>query len=117
MIAFAGNIKQNEVRPLVPEVVCPACGRLLIRPKVLPTRWLYRYKVLMRSYFGWCFDCDKGCEVMQFRDDNKWKIYKWRPYLLVNDKPVHGRWAVKNQMPVAAVIVGPGGDYDSSWIQ
>ena len=112
MVAIKKKPRRSPVEH-ISEVVCPDCGKLLPYPCVLPVRKLERYGLLIRTYFGWCFDCERGCEVIQFCSAGTWQIHKYRPYTVdgPGTKPRHGRWQRRFELPVAPVLVGPGGDY------
>jgi len=113
MIEYA---KDNQTQTkTVKAVICPKCfkslpGSSIIGPKI------DRYDRMVRIYFGWCIHCRVGCEVVQFYKDQLWHINKYRLYGVVA-KQVHckpiGEWTTVNQLPQpAAVVTGPGGQYD-----
>lgn len=62
-------------------VICPDCGRPLPEPVVMPETAGERGLVL-RTYFGWCFGCDHGVEVIQYKAFKCWVVAKWRGYAI-----------------------------------
>lgn len=98
----------------VQDVVCPKCFKPLVAP-TLVNKGTDNYGRQLRTYFGWCFECDLGAEVIQFFRDQRWLIHKYQHYDLIAEykqcKP-SGRWVTLNELPEPApVITGPGGDF------
>jgi len=75
-----------------------------------------RYGRIIRRYFAWCFECNRGFEVIQFAKNGRWLIHKYQPYTIVGHtyhSKATGEWTILNELPEPApVVVGPGGDYD-----
>jgi len=111
MIEYA---KENqEQREAVRDVVCPKCFKDISESAVVLSGQK-RYGRELRTYFGWCLDCQLGFEVIQFLQDEKWFIHKYRYYAASLDRPIPSKqWQLINDLPDAPVVViGPGGDYD-----
>jgi len=116
MVSYA---KENQTQQQTDkDVVCPKCFKPLQGQSVLhaiPDR----YGRKLRKYFGWCLECNRGFEVVQFDKDNRWHIHKYQNYEVIGQK-IHctpaGNWTTVNELPEPApVVVGPGGDYDKSF--
>jgi len=112
-----------ELQGTIKDVVCPVCAKPLPYPRICSHK-KDRYGREIRTYFGWCFFCansncdDAGCEVIQFKRDNKWFIHKYQQYAIDRQhdtcRPA-GKWITLNELPEPApVVTGPGGDYDKS---
>ncbi|MCJ7777633.1 MAG: hypothetical protein MUP16_04900 [Sedimentisphaerales bacterium] len=129
MVAYA----IDEITKPKTGYICPKCFRELAGPAVAGER--DRYGRITRSYFGWCFECDIGFEVVQFKLKeiayincnctgdknigyglNGWLINKYRLFkkLEGSDKPQPvTAWLTMNPLPEPApVITGPGKEYD-----
>lgn len=107
----------NSQTKTVPDTVCPKCFKLLPGPTVL-NESPDRYGRITRIYLGWCFDCKIGCEVIQFKRDDRWVIHKYQYYCQTSTfyaaLPTH-QWTTLNELPEPPVILqGPGGDYDQA---
>jgi len=108
--------KENQAQPkTTADIICPKCYKLLPQTNYTEFASTDRYRT-MRSYFGWCIQCQLGCEVVQFKQRDKWHIHKYRFYATVvsNDKPVPDKnWHIINELPESApVVTGPGGNYN-----
>jgi len=98
------------------DVVCPVC----FRPTLSAGLKYYddRYGRNLRRYLGWCRDCLKGFEVIQFARDNRWVIHKYQLYLYgfktgKSFRKTISKEQILNDLPEPApVVTGPGGDYD-----
>jgi hypothetical protein len=98
----------------VPDVVCPDC--------FTPVPWATiqqpgtdRYGRTLRTYYGWCFRCNKGAEVIQVLSGDRWPIHKFRSYDLIDDAACRttGEWVILTPLPQPPLVQhGPGGDYD-----
>jgi len=95
--------------------VCPQCFKPLKAP-VVTDGGGDRYGRHVRSYAGMCFECRQACRVVQFERDGKWLIHSYLPHRYESGKFVGiGDWIVVNPLPEpAAVVFGPGGDYDKT---
>jgi hypothetical protein len=96
----------------IDRIVVPVLGFL---SSLLPTEPSRYHK--LRSYLGFCFECNCGCEVVQFVVGERWLIHKYQKYNLVASgiacEPT-GEWIELNKMPQPApVVLGPGGEYDT----
>jgi hypothetical protein len=107
----ASTIKSNTV----PDVVCPICFKPLTCPAIVNDN-TDRYGRRLRTYFGWCFECGVGNNVIQFYRYGRWIIHKYKH---AHEKGP-GRykfddyWTQLNEMPEPPLLLtGPGGDYDS----
>ena len=111
MVMYAKE--HQEQQEVVRDVVCPKCFKDISEPAVVLSR-PERYGTKLRTYFGWCLDCQLGFEVIQFLQDKKWFIHKYRYYAAALDKPIPSKqWQLVKNLPDAPVVViGPGGDYD-----
>lgn len=112
---MAGKTKK-QIRPkYVADVVCPKCFKPLEYPTVIEQE-TDRYKRVLRTYYGWCFECEKGCLVIQFNRGERWIIHKYRPAVFLDNKnivQITNNWQVFNDLPLPApVVIGPGGEYD-----
>ncbi len=97
----------------VKDIVCPKCFKPLQYPKV-KFKCTDRYGRVTRACFGWCFECKLGFEVIQFAKEDRWFIHKYQVYTPFGPtcQPT-GKWTVIDELPEpAAVVVGPGGDFD-----
>jgi hypothetical protein len=98
-------------------IVCPNCADRIGSATILPER-TDRYGRLIRGYVGWCCNCHRGLEVLQFKSADKWYIHKYRYWLTVTETPgsnIPFEWRELNPLPDAPpVVTGPGGDYDKS---
>lgn len=108
----APNTEQKE--QTVKDAVCPECFELMICPAVNEHR-AGKDSRPMRSYFAWCFKCDKGFEVIQFERAGRWVIHKYQEYTVDDQegkcRHVNG-WTVLNEITDAPLVMtGPGGDY------
>lgn len=107
----AGN--KDQAQP-ASQVVCPHC----FEPITSYTMYGVledRYGRITRNYFGWCDKCQTGYEVCQFDRDNKWHIHKFRYYASIQatGRNLPQQWRLVEQLPdAAAVVTGPGGDFD-----
>jgi len=116
-------ISREKIEPIptVKDCICPKCFRLLPSPAVLPSK-LDRYGNETREYFGFCFECNIGYQVVQFKQTDmngnvRWALHKYKCYAVVGaqyvTKPM-GKWVTFFELPEpkAPVVVGPGGEYD-----
>jgi len=109
------NQIQQGFQKTIADVVCPKCYNSIPYPSMPEQGHTDRYGRTIRTYFGWCFKCGLGHQVIQFLQYGKWHIHKYQTYRLVsneNCKPF-GDWIIVNELPEPApVVLGPGGDYD-----
>jgi len=113
----AEEAKTKELRPkYVKAMVCPECYNAMEFPSEIGKN-TDRYQRQFRRYVGHCCTCDKGYEVVQVEKDGRWHLYK---YLRANrniGEDTHRferDWQIVGTLPdPPAVVVGPGGDYDS----
>ena len=110
MVAMAKNDKD-----VMAGVVCPACYKKLIAASIVGGGFDKRYQSCVRTYFGWCFECSHGYEVIQFEKDGNWLIHKYMDYT-INAQTHHsrpsGKWQVLCSLPEPPLVMtGPGGDY------
>jgi len=112
MVAIAKEEKQTETG-----VICPMCFRVIKKFALSSKRDRYR---IIRTYYGWCDECNTGCEVIQFYCPNTktgWLIHRYRLFKILegNEKPQPvTTWLTMNKLPEPApVVTGPGGDYDT----
>jgi len=110
------NKDEKMAKGTVKDVVCPACFKLLPYPTIVRQQ-ADRYGRGLRTYFGWCFKCERGFEVIQFARDGRWPIHKYQSYTIAEQTGVSlptGKWIVLNDLPEpAAIVIGPGGGYDN----
>lgn len=105
------------------DIVCPEC---LIEidgysfDKNIETRQGYS----LRRYFGWCSKCERGFEVIQFKEagQDRWSIHKYKIYgyavsETTNRKIIPNKdWKTLLELPEPPlVMMGPGGDYDEQY--
>ena len=69
---------KKQTTGIIDSVVCPACYRALQHPHVAGTGKDRRRDVVIRTYYGWCFECERGWLVIQFVRDGRWLIHKYR---------------------------------------
>ena len=109
------NMVAPNTEQMVKDAVCPVCFKPLVNPMVNEYPNGAKCKRPLRTYFAWCFNCNKGFEVIQFERERRWVIHKYQEYT-VDDKEGKCRhiddWTVLNEMPEAPLVMtGPGGDY------
>lgn len=118
-VTFKPDPELSGIRE-VPDVVCPGCFQSinyanLYGPSPVDGRTL-------RSYMGWCFHCDKGYTVIQYRQkscrpgrDVDWVIHEYLGYTLHNNTPtMDTNWMKVNALPPVespVILTGPGGEY------
>lgn len=114
MIAFANATKPKYVA----DVVCPHCFRPLQYPAITG-QGKDCYERVIRDYYGWCFKCERGFEVIQFKQNGRWLIHKYRDGIVLNEGDsivLNQAWTTLNNLPdPAPVVTGPGGQYDTSF--
>lgn len=101
---------------LVTDVVCPNCFKVPGSVTVMGPR-PDRYGRMLRSYFGWCIECHRGFEVVQFASEGKWLIHKYRFFQAVAPEGfnVPDWWNTVQELPLAPMVqTGPGGEYDQA---
>lgn len=106
--------KEQQQAGVVKDAVCAKCFRHIQYPQIV-SKGTDRYGRTIRTYFGWCFGCHIGCEVIQFERDGRWVIHKYQNYAVKDGShsQLSNKWTVLNELPEsAAVVLGPGGDYD-----
>ena len=94
------------------DVVCPECGRPIPLSTIM---WCGtdRYNRTTRRYLGGCLSCLRRYAVIEFLQDGKWLIHKYRYYEVPATKKPPGDWIILNELPEAPpVVIGPGGEYD-----
>jgi len=94
------------------DVACPECGRPIPLSTIM---WngTDRYNRTTRSWLGGCLDCLRRYVVVEFLQDGKWLIHKYRYYEVPATKKPPGDWIILNDLPEAPpIVVGPGGEYD-----
>jgi len=117
----------NKEKPItVPDAVCPNCWRPIERPIILP-EWKDDYGRQFRIYYGYCFGCKLGFEVVQFlREDlrpktkdqgqkGRWVVYKCQTYCYKGEDSECEKIGefILNELPQPApVVIGPGGDFN-----
>lgn len=95
------------------DVVCPECGRPIPLSTIL---WCGtdRYNKTTRRWLGGCLGCLRRYVVIEFLQDGKWLIHKYRYYEVSAAKKPPGDWIILNELPEAPlVVVGPGSEYDT----
>ena len=138
-IRMPEEIMNNEQTITIEAVVCPQCFKP-IQAQVLPAQ-TNRYQTEFRTYLGYCFKCNCGWEVVQFKKTQGdppvalWLIHKYQKYpvrmmgtdgcsathpmgmdTIVEKCHPSGKWTMLNEMPEPApVLTGPGGEYDKEW--
>jgi len=97
----------------IADVVCPKCFKPVFSPAIDDTK-ADRYGSKRRGYYGWCFDCEIGFEVIQFKQDGHWVINEYKKYVCGDGRAMPiGPWITLNDLPGTPLVVfGPGGDYD-----
>jgi len=95
--------------------VCPQCYKPLKAPAITDGG-ADRYGRKLRSYAGMCFECRRGCRVVQFELDGKWLLHAYLPHRYEAGRFVGvGDWIEVNPLPdPPAVVTGPGGDFDKA---
>lgn len=94
------------------DCVCPKCFRPLPGPRMFNEP--DRYGRQIRKYLGFCPACNLGCEVIQFRREERWVIHRYQLYPYAGAIwQGTGKWVTLNEMPEPApIVVGPGGEFD-----
>jgi len=106
----------EEIKEKITGVICPQCYHHLPWPSIVDNE-TDRYGRKIRTYFGWCFKCSQGYEVIQFQKNDRWHVHKYQPYKIAGENVMKpsGNWTVVNELPEPPFIVtGPGGDYDKA---
>jgi len=101
---------------LVQDVVCPNCFKIPESVTIMGPR-PDRYGRRLRTYYGWCIECHRGFEVVQFEQCGKWLIHKYRFFQAAGPEGynVPDWWnTVQELQAPPAVQTGPGGDYESA---
>lgn len=96
-------------------VICPQCYEHLPYPVIMDDG-TDNYGRELRTYFGWCFKCNKGCQTVQFKRDDKWFIHKYQLAILEDARicRLKSEWQIVNVLPEPApIITGPGGEYNN----
>jgi len=98
------------------DVICPECCRVVTGAAIMPVKD-DRYRRKTRSYFGHCMNCQSSFEVIQYYHAGKelWAMHMVRYYVKSGGgKNVGMPWEIIEALPKpeAAVVVGPGGEYD-----
>jgi hypothetical protein len=102
--------KEQEV--LTKDVACPECGRPIPLSTILLSG-TNRYNRTTRSCLGGCLDCLRRYEVVEFLQNGKWLVHKYRYDEVLAAKKPPGDWIILNDLPEAPpVVLGPGGEYD-----
>jgi len=84
----------------VTDVVCPVCFKPLPYPQVLMEGIDNETGLTVRTYFGWCFECNRGFAVVQFKRGERWVIYKYQEYYnFVVGVKRDTDWIVLNEPP------------------
>lgn len=96
-------------------VECPNCSTLLSNLiKCMPVK---AAGLDIREISGFCEDCDKWVELRQFRNKaGQWENYCYCLAIIKNGLKFNG---VKNkikELPTPAVVLGPGGEYQESYL-
>ena len=110
----AVNEPKNDGRK-VAGAICPGCDHHIMYPTV-SNKKPDVYGRELREVFGWCFKCDLGYTMLQFKSEGKWLTHEYRKYGYSKGKvpnPVAvGPWVKGYSLPDAIpVALGPGGDY------
>lgn len=98
------------------DVICPHCYHPLKGSSAFGAE-ADRYGRITRKYFGWCLQCDMGCEVVQFIAESKWHLHRFRYWRKTGEFGVNraDEWVDVEPLPQAPpVLTGPGGDYDQA---
>lgn len=100
-------------------MVCPVCYEHFQYPSVMNSV-TDDYGRKIRTFYGWCFKCKRGFEVIQFERDEKWFIYKYRRSIeRAGSEKIQlcNKWLKVSELPEPAPIVtGPGGEYNRQYI-
>lgn len=95
--------------------ICPAC---LQPAHACVFRETNEQGRQIRAYMSWCWGCDKGFEVEQFRLAGIWHIHRYRLYQAGAQKTL-GDWQNVLDLPAAAAVplvqFGPGGDFTEGY--
>ena len=98
----------------VRDVVCPICFKPAEYPCIHEPH-TDRYGRKLRCYYAWCEKCQIGASVTQFAHDGKWVINAYQQFKgPIGMLKAEGGLVKVNELPdpEAAVVIGPGGDYD-----
>jgi len=107
---------ETEKKPkFIQGMVCPVCYEHAEYPTQID-KGTDDYGRKLRSYFGWCFKCDRGFEVIQFEKDGRWFINRYREAVRLEaggELKLSGNWATVAELPQPApVVIGSGGQYN-----
>jgi hypothetical protein len=101
-----------ERKIMIEFIDCPNCGHstLVSRGEI---RAHERYGVAICDVIGQCQECRTHFEAKLIDGGEGWYLHQWRKCIPVLR---FEKWQTVNRidMPVAAVIVGPGGEYDTA---
>ena len=114
MVYFNCEKEKTQTPKFTADVICPKCYQRLPYPTVVG-KGTDRYGRTLRTYFGWCFDCNIGSQAIQFKKEDKWFIHKFLLYRLEDQqcKPAGG-WHIICELPEPEpepIMLGPGGDF------
>jgi hypothetical protein len=84
----------------IADVVCPVHFKPLPYPNVQRSE-KDTAGLEIRTYFGWCFECNRGYAVIQFKRGERWIIYKYQQYVhdAIETSPQPPGWIVLNKPP------------------
>jgi hypothetical protein len=107
-------INSIKAVPTVKDAVCPECYKPLVAPTVMDEQ-RHASGNTIRSYFGWCFDCNQGFAATQFfnADLRRWVLCQYQRYALLGTVQIIDPQP-RQVCPMPAVPVvqtGPGGDF------
>jgi hypothetical protein len=90
---------------------CPKCSQPL-KSFTEHSNHNERFSITIRSIFGWCDKCNKGCEIEQFDKKSLWHTSRFRIFRKIAAKISAGLWQKITDLPIAAIVIGPAKEYD-----
>jgi len=100
MFEYANDkqVISNTQPRTVTDVVCPIHFKPLPYPQVLTEGTDEKTGLIIRTYFGWCFECNRGFAVIQSKRGERWVIYKYQIYsagVLISNRDTD--WIILNE--------------------
>jgi hypothetical protein len=72
-----------------------------------------RFSLETRTIFGWCQNCNKSIEILQFFQ-GVWQTSGFKFYRRIGKKTICYKWHDVAELPVPAVVTGPAEEFDKA---
>ncbi|MGD0077058.1 MAG: hypothetical protein ABSB91_00370 [Sedimentisphaerales bacterium] len=121
-IEYDNPLEVKTATKITSDIRCPICFGGLPYPQVI-SHEIDKHGNKIRTYFGWCFECNCGYAVIQFAKGQHWIIHKYKEYTLsghlidvcgmkIDKCQPQDEWTILTDLPrPAPIITGPGGDF------